>query len=143
MDAQVGRVLNALEELGLVDTTIVRLQQYEPGKLHLFHEFYEDLAGIYRYKYGEVQLEFLWDGTPHHIKYQKEWEETFKTWIADFSVHQTFTRAIFELTVFRTDLTRPELAQSRLKTFLVNHFDLKLYQYKGLLNFQEDIYTSE
>ncbi len=123
--------------LGLVDDTVQKIQNAEIKNLEYFEEFYEDLAGIYRYKYGEVQLEFLWDGTSHKDKYLIEWEDAFNSWIKDFCHHQPFIRAIFESTIFHSKLTRPEHIQSRLRSFLVNYFDLKIYQYKGIVENQE------
>lgn len=123
--------------LGLVDDTVLKIQSTESMNLEYFDEFYDDLAGIYRYKYGEVQLEFLWDGTSHSDKYQTEWEQIFTSWIKDFCHHQPFIRAVFESTTFHSRLTRPEHIQSRLKSFLVNYFDLKIYQYKGIVENQE------
>lgn len=118
--------------LGLVDDTVQKLIDFQPSDIEFLHEFYDDLAGIYRYKYGEVQLEFLWDGSSHHEKYRKEWEEAFLKWVRDFCHQSVFIRAIFELTVFYTPLTRPELVQTRLKHFASNYFDLKIYHYRGI-----------
>ncbi len=122
--------------LGLVDDTVLKLRGCEVINMEYFEEFYEDLAAIYRYKFGEVQLEFLWDGISHSDKYQVEWGETFTSWIKDFCHHQTFIRAVFELTIFKSALTRPELVQNRLKSFIVNYFDLKIYHYKGIIGKQ-------
>ncbi len=56
--------------LGLLDDTVLKIRSTVSTNLEYFEEFHEDLAGIYRYKYGKVQLEFLWDGTSHTEKYQ-------------------------------------------------------------------------
>lgn len=123
--------------LGLLDDTVLKIQSTKTVNLDYFEEFYDDLAGIYRYKFGEVQLEFLWDGTSHSDKYNVEWEKTFISWVRDFCHHQPFIRAVFDSTTFHNQLTRSEHIQSRLKSFLVNYFDLKIYQYKGIVENQE------
>ena len=119
--------------LGLVDDTVLKIQNCNTANLDYFEEFYDDLAGIYRYKFGEVQLEFLWDGTSHFKKYSQDWETQFIQWVNEFCTYEPFIKAVFELTVFKTQMTRPELAQTRLKNFLFNHFNLKIYCYKGIV----------
>ena len=123
--------------LGLVDDTVKKIRGTEVKNLEYFDEFYDDLAGIYRYKFGEVQLEFLWDGTSHQDKYRLEWQKTFDSWVKDFCHHQPFIRAVFELTTFYSPMCRPEHVQQRLKSFLVNYFDLKIYHYKGIVEKEE------
>lgn len=119
--------------LGLIDDTVQKIQESSTANQHYFEEFYDHLAAIYRYKFGEVQLEFLWDGSSHHDKYAAEWETAFDLWVREFCKHPTFVKAVFELTVFFSPFTRPELAQNRLKVFLSNHFELKVYHYKGIV----------
>ncbi|MDA0196236.1 MAG: hypothetical protein O2887_10960 [Bacteroidetes bacterium] len=119
--------------LGLIDDAVEKVLDFRENDTLLFDEFYNDLAAIYRYKYGEVQLEFLWDGTSHFKKYSRDWETQFIKWTNEFCAYEPFIKAVFELTVFKTQMTRPELAQSRLKNFLFNHFNLKIYCYKGIV----------
>jgi hypothetical protein len=37
------------------------------------YSFYQNLAAVYRYKHGETQLEFVWDGRDHSQIYKSEW----------------------------------------------------------------------
>ena len=111
--------------LGLLDDAVEKILGFEINDTSHFEEFYADLAAIYRYKYGEVQLEFLWDGTTHNDKYRKEWEGKFCQWVNEFCSNEPFVKAVFELTIFKTPMARPELAQARLKSFLFNQFNLK------------------
>ncbi|MEQ9426113.1 MAG: hypothetical protein RJQ09_16940 [Cyclobacteriaceae bacterium] len=120
--------------LGLVDDTIIKIKAASGFDVSDFEEFYNELAAVYRYKFGEVQLEFLWDGTSHFDKYRKEWKEGFFKWIEELCCYESFIKAVFELTVFRTQFTRPELAQTRLKNIISQHFDIKVYVYRGIVN---------
>ena len=120
--------------LGLIDDTVSTIQENVPKNLEYLEDFYDDMSAIYRFKFGEVQLEFLWDGTSHLDKYKSEWRETFIQWVSEFSYQQSFVRSVFELTIFATSLTRPELIQNRLKVFLHNYFELKIYHYRGIVS---------
>ncbi len=51
--------------LGLNDAFSEKIAHYYPVDLGSLYTFYETLAGIYRFKYGENQLGFLWDGRDH------------------------------------------------------------------------------
>src|SRR5210317_1798121 len=64
--------------LGLIDDTILEIQKSRNFPAEAFDEFYHDLAAIYRFKYGEVQLEILFDGISHDTKYINEWANFFK-----------------------------------------------------------------
>ena len=123
--------------LGLFDDTIELIEAYEYTEHSALYEFYNDLAGIYRFQHGENQLEIIFDGTPHFEKYRFEWIEAFNSWIDEFMDNSCFLKAVLEVTVFssNTDSKRTDLAGSRLKVYLNQHFNLKVYRYKGIQQF--------
>ena len=51
--------LSVHNPLGLVDNTINAIQNSSFFPSEPFYEFYHDLSALYRYQFGEVQLEFL------------------------------------------------------------------------------------
>ena len=51
--------------LGIMDDTILKLKDSKAFGVEFLDRFYFELAGIYRFKYGENQLEFLFDGVSH------------------------------------------------------------------------------
>lgn len=119
--------------LGLIDNTIETIRSATFNNPQLFHDFYNDLAGIYRYKHGEIQLAFLFDGDSHYAKYKSEWKVTFMKWVTQLLANRVVMRAFLEITVFGVEREKQlELVLGRLKFYVENHFQLKIYKYKGI-----------
>ncbi len=119
--------------LGLVDTTIETIRSASFSNSQLFQEFYNELAGIYRYKHGEIQLAFLFDGDSHYTKYRSEWKVTFMKWVTQLLHNRVVMRAFLEITVFGvTNEKQLELILNRLKLYVEQHFQLKIYKYRGI-----------
>lgn len=119
--------------LGLVDTTIETIRAASFDNSAIFQDFYNDLAGIYRYKHGEVQLAFLFDGNSHYAKYKSEWKVTYMKWVTQLLHNQVVMRAFLEITVFGVNHPRQsELILNRLKVYVEQHFQLKIYKYRGI-----------
>ena len=119
--------------LGLLDNTMTQVLAHKTDYAERLREFYLNLAGIYRFKHGQNQLEFLFDGQDHYEKYLKDWKSTFKEWLIEFCGKPNFVRAVLELTVFYPEGRKSELAENRMKTFIHQHFDLKVYKYRGIV----------
>lgn len=124
--------LEKYNPLGLLDETIIKLNNTECDDIDNLNSFYYELAGIYRLKYGENQLEFLFDGSSHFIKYEKEWRRRFQKWMHEFSKHKHFVRAILEGSYLDTREESKKNIQIRLKLFLEQHFQLRVYKYRGI-----------
>lgn len=119
--------------LGLVDDTILEIQNSREFPFEAFDEFYHDLSTVYRFKHGEVQLEFLFDGTSHDEKYTNEWGEYFRQSVRAFCSSKLFMRAVLDIAVFHRHDYVAQRAGVRLKYFLSNYFDLKVYKYRGVM----------
>jgi hypothetical protein len=119
--------------LGLIDDTILEIQSSKDFSFDAFNEFYHDMATIYRFKHGEVQLEFLFDGTTHDEKYANEWADYFTQNIRAFCSNKLFLRAVLDIAVFHHHDHVAQLAGVRLKYFLSAYFDLKVYKYRGIM----------
>ena len=124
--------LEKFNPLGLLDETIVKLLNIESSDIDYLNSFYYELAGIYRLKYGENQLEFLFDGSSHFIKYEKDWQRRFRKWMHEFSEHKHFVRAILDGSYLHTEERNRKNIQIRLKLFLEQHFHLRVYKYRGI-----------
>lgn len=118
--------------LGLVDNTILKIRHTTEYPLENLDEFYYNLAGIYRYKFGEVQLEFLFDGSTHEEKYDTEWVEYFKETTAKCCFNFHFLKAVLSISVFHPEDKQISLNGNRMKYFIENHFDLKVYKHRGI-----------
>lgn len=118
--------------LGLIDETILKIQQSYDYPLEPLHEFYCDLAAIYRYHFGEVQLEFLFDGRTHEEKYEADWLDYFKRSVTGYCYNLHFLKAVLEISVFHPKDKIAFLAGNRMKYFIEQQFELKVYKYKGI-----------
>ena len=118
--------------LRLADDTTELIESFQPIHLSLFDELYDVLCGIYRYKIGDNQLEFLFDGRSHYEMYLSDWKTEFCQYVDQLCTRQNFIIAGLELSVYYDPEKRSELAQNRMKLCIFNHFGLKLYKYKGI-----------
>ncbi len=109
--------------LGICDDFIQKVREFTPTDLKPLHEFYKTLAGVYRYKFGDNQLEFLWDGAGHSEKYETEWTEFFTKQVRIFLKNELFIRAVLDLTVFNN---YSQLAENRMNNFMLQTFEVKL-----------------
>jgi hypothetical protein len=119
--------------LGLEDDAVIKIKHTQKYDLQHFDEFYWHLAGIYRFQNTENQLEILFDGKSHYDKFSEEWTQAFNEWIMEFCFKETFIKAVLEASVFYSNERKGYLAFNRLKTFLVSHFEIKIYKNKGLV----------
>jgi hypothetical protein len=125
--------------LGLTDTFSTKIKKYAPKKLKALQEFYQNLAGVYRLKWGDSQLEFVWDGRDHTDKYKEEWAQFFTDSITRFCHQDLFIQAVLDLTVFLPATRAGEadkiiqLKAGRMNHFMMQHFEVKLHKSKGLM----------
>ena len=120
--------------LGIADDTAKKIQEHNEAEYSHLHEFYVNLAGVFRFKfYADNQLEFIFDGANDFEKYQNEWCTVFRTWTKEFCCHESFNRAILELTVFYPEDYTPQMAGFRLSAFFSKFFDLKIDPLKGII----------
>jgi hypothetical protein len=118
--------------LGLIDQTIESLISAESYNIEFLDHFYNELAGIYRFKYGENQLEILFDGSTHSDKYLRDWKRAFHRWTNEFMTQRHFLRALLEGAFLRPDPATSRHVEVRLKLMLENHFGLRVYVYHGI-----------
>ena len=122
-----------INPLGLEDSFTAKIRNYELTNQHLLLTFYETIAAIYRFKFGQNQLEFLWDGTDHLHHYQKIWKQTFGQWTDEFCQHDLFIQAVLDLTVFLPEKQGTQMIENRMNYFILKHFDVKIHKSKGIM----------
>lgn len=118
--------------LGLIDDTVKTIQDSVNPNTRKLHDFYNILAGIYRFKHGSNQLEFLFDGASHFEKYKQEWAVAFKSWYCLFCQKPTFIRAVLEVSVFFPKHRKGQLAEARMRAFLSQYFLLRIHKRYGI-----------
>lgn len=121
--------------LGLIDDTIKTIQSTTDYSIDHLEEYYTTIATFYRYLFGEVQLEFLFDGRSHTDKYSEDWTEYFKKTVHKFCFNDAFVKAVLEASIFDTqNENQIRLSENRMKVFLEKQFALKLTKRKGIVS---------
>lgn len=119
--------------LQIPDALSLKIKHYKPRNLKPLLSFYENLAGIYRYRFGENQLQFLWDGTDHLEKYKSDWAQAFDTWTTQFCESELLVRAVLDLTVFLPENRNAQLAESRMNHFILSRFEVRIHKQRGIV----------
>ncbi len=119
--------------LGLDDSFSRQIRNFETQNFKPLDSFYQNLGAVYRYKYGDNQLEFAWDGRDHQEIYRNEWTSTFEQWTNDFCKHELFLQAVLDLTVFLPENRHTDLAESRMNHFILKHFEVKFHKSRGIV----------
>lgn len=122
-----------INPLGLLDSFATKIRNTAPKNLDLLFDLYDKLAAIYRFKYGDNQLEFLWDGTDHLNYYQGTWAKQFDQWTTQFCQHDLFIQAVLDFTVFMPDEAMPHMLENRMSHFIAKHLEVKFHKTKGIL----------
>lgn len=117
----------------IMDELSKKIVAYKPRNLKLLSPFYQNMAAVYRYKFGDNQLEILWDGVDHIEKYKQDWITTFEIWTQSFCEHHQFLIAVMDLTVFLPQNRKAQLAENRMNSFIAQFFDLKIHKNRGIM----------
>jgi hypothetical protein len=119
--------------LGLLDGFSLKIKNYSCHNLKPLHSFYQNMAAVYRFKYSDNQLEFVWDGRDHPDKYQPEFSAAFAEWIKEFCKQELFIQAVLDLTVFLPDNRHADMVENRMNNFMLKQFEVKIHKTKGLV----------
>jgi hypothetical protein len=119
--------------LGLEDSYSKRIKYFKPKDLKSLGAFYQNLAAVYRYKCGDNQLEFIWDGGEHFEKYKSDWSDAFGQWSVQFFRQELFIKAVLDLTVFLPANKKVHLAENRMNNFIHQQFEIKIHKSKGIV----------
>jgi hypothetical protein len=119
--------------LGLDDSFSRQIKNFEIQHFEPLYGFYSNLAAVYRFKHGDNQLTFAWDGRDHQEIYQSEWTTAFVQWTDEFCKQELFLQAVLDLTVFLPDNRHAHLAENRMNHFILKHFDVKFHKNRGFV----------
>ena len=118
--------------LGLLDGFSSKIQNYQCQNFKPLYNFYQNMAAIYRFKFSDNQLEFVWDGRDHQEKYKADWSNTFAEWINEFCKQELFVQAVLDLSVFLPNNRHADLVENRMNNFMLRQFGVRLHKTKGL-----------
>ena len=108
--------------LGLDDSFSLKIKTHQVRNLKPLDGFYQTLAGLYRFRFGDNQLEFLWDGQSHFEKYQRDWAAAFEQWNEEFRHREQFVQAVLDLSVFLPENRHAHLAENRMNFVMLDFF---------------------
>lgn len=117
--------------LGLVDSTVLQIRAHKFNNTEALGGIYENLAAIYRFKYGNAQLEILWDGRSHFDKYSEDWNAMCSQWMYGLCQNKTFIKGILHLTVFNDEFKNTFFITNGLKGIVNDYFNLKVLKING------------
>ena len=120
--------------LGLEDDFIRTLKKASVKDDKFLEKPYEILAALYRYQFGDNQLELLWDGTSHVDHYKNKWQGKYSEWLIEMCLKKpAFTRALIK-SIFNADQQmNMEFIERYLSSAILEHFGFKLYKKQGLV----------
>ncbi|MEO9964947.1 MAG: hypothetical protein ABJF11_04115 [Reichenbachiella sp.] len=118
--------------LGLVDDTFQQILDYQNENDRELGGIYENLCVAYRYKYGDNQLEIIWDGKSHEQKYKEDWQEAFSVWINDLTENPSIIKGILQLTVFNDAKKNLTFVRNSIKGLINDYFEIKILKRNGI-----------
>jgi len=118
--------------LGLVDEFVEQLTAYQFESNAVLESMYKDLAGYYRFHNTDNQLTLLFDGESHFKKFSLDWRKVFLDWIDGFCMKYHFHKALLGAIVFYPGVQGELLLESRIRTHIQKHFNLKTTRYRGV-----------
>ncbi|KEO72124.1 hypothetical protein [Anditalea andensis] len=119
--------------LGLRDNTYCQIIDTVEFPREWVKVIYQQLCGIYRFKYGSNQLEFLFDGRSHFDKYKEDWTVCLENWTRELGQHEPYVKTMLRITVLYDTPSRADFAENRCKSFINDHFRLKIIKRRGEL----------
>lgn len=119
--------------LGLMDNTYSQIIDTLDFPKEWVKVIYHQLCGIYRVKYGSNQLELVFDGRSHLDKYKDDWALHFVSWVRELGQHESYVKTMLRMTVLFDSPSRANFSENRCKSFINDHFELKIIKRKGEL----------
>ena len=119
--------------LGIEDNMVESLKNYEVGNKNDFYYFYNKIAGIYRYRSGENQLSFIWDGRNHKEFYKENWTNFFKSEIKSMLKKSSFIKIILNLTALKGTSESLKKLHYKLSDLVRKKFHIQVFKRKGIV----------
>lgn len=137
----IGLMINELKRsytflynpLMIMDHTYSRILNSNEFPLDWVRMIYRQLCGIYRYRNGNNQLEFLFDGRTHLEKFQDDWTEALIGYVRQLGQHEQYVKTMLRMTLLYDTKSRAEWAENHCKSFINHNFDLKIVKRHGEL----------
>ncbi len=105
---------------------------YQLKDTTILEGIYENLAAIYRYQYGDAQLEIIWDGKSHFEKFTEDWSRVYSEWVNELCLNRSFVKGILQLTVFNDQKKNTFFIENSIKGMINEYFNLKILTRNGV-----------
>jgi hypothetical protein len=122
------RLYNPLQ---LRDDTYIRIISRRRFPMDYVKYIYEQLCGIYRYRYGSNQLEILFDGKSHLEKYKEDWLVQLRIWVNELGSHESYVKNLLKISLLYETQSRATFSENRCKGFINDYFEIKIIKRKG------------
>jgi hypothetical protein len=126
---------NSLENpLGLEDDFILRLKAIDTFNERFLEEPYELFSAVYRFKKGNNQLEFIWDGRSHYEVYAEQWKEAFEDYCRELCARKEIYRAILKACVLQDEGVNHKFLFYSIRRIILSHFQVDINRKKILVS---------
>jgi hypothetical protein len=118
--------------LGLEDDFTLSIKSDMTKGVYILEDLYDAIAAVYRYKHGDNQLSFLWDGRTHMEHYDEEWRTTFQNWCTTLCQHKEVYRTIIKAAM-ADQKTNTDFLAMTMRRFVLKHFNVRLTRSQRLM----------
>lgn len=118
--------------LGLEDDFTLSIKSEIPKGSFILEDIYDIVAAVYRYKHGDNQLSFLWDGRTHMEHYDDEWRTTFHSWVIALCQNKEVYRTIIKAAM-ADNQTNTDFLAITMRRFVLKHFNVRLTRSQRLM----------
>jgi hypothetical protein len=118
--------------LGLEDDFTLSIKNEIPKGAFILEDIYDLVAAVYRYKHGDNQLSFLWDGRTHMEHYDEEWRTTFLKWISLLCQHKEVYRTVIKAAMADRH-TNTDFLAATIRRFVLKHFNVRVTRSQRLM----------
>lgn len=119
--------------LRLMDPTYERILDTMEFPRERVRLIYRQLCGIYRFKHGDNQLEFLFDGRTHFEKFQEDWSAALIHYVQELGQYEPYVKTMLRMTVLYDTETRAEWSENNCKAFINQFFEVRVVKRQGEL----------
>ena len=129
LDQWIRRILDTYMQMenpmGFEDdfTKSLRVNIFDSKKI--LDQCYDVVCAVYRLKFGDNQLSFIWDGRTHMEFYDEIWKDTFNDWMKKLCLKPEIYRGIIKSAI-SGDNVNLDFLQASVRRAIVKHFGVKL-----------------
>ena len=118
--------------LRLQDDTTTQVMQAQFCRQEWQDLIYQQLCAVYRFKNCDNQLSLVYDGRNQTDIYREQWEAYYTNWIDTICSQPGLLRVLLKLMVFEGEQHGQEIAVSRLRQAINQHYQVRFHRMAGI-----------